>query len=93
MTTVKPLVWSEPAPSDRGKTSWYDHVFAETPFGRIMIEWKSWKDDGPYDGHRDSRDVRTPWEFYDGTAYELEDAKRIAQEEFAKRVNECLQGD
>lgn len=36
------LTWSEPAPPTANVCS-YDHVVAETPLGRIRIEWKSWK--------------------------------------------------
>ena len=35
------LKWSDPDPERR--VSHYDHVIAETPLGRILIEWKSWK--------------------------------------------------
>lgn len=40
------LTWSEPMPPSEDCP--YDHVVAETPLGRIHIEWKSWKD---YDGY------------------------------------------
>jgi hypothetical protein len=43
--TVKPLDWCEPRQPD-GKISFYDHCFAETPFGKYQIEWKGWKDNG-----------------------------------------------
>ena len=36
------LDWSAPYPPNSSRH--YDHVVAETPLGRIAIEWKSWKD-------------------------------------------------
>lgn len=47
MTSLTPaLKWSEPAaPNDEIR---YDHVIAHTPFGRILITWKSWKPHSPY---------------------------------------------
>ena len=92
---VKPLVWSEPRPPTKEfPASHYDNVYADTPFGRIMIEWKGWKE-------RDTRVVQFPWEELVGNlwlgcqavAHTLDEAKQKAQEDFAKRVNECLQGD
>lgn len=81
---VKPLAWSEPRPPTKETpASYYDNVYADTPFGRIWIEWKSWK-------KRDVFDVRTDWEFY-GIGNDLEDAKRVAQEDFTKRVMESVQ--
>ena len=38
---VKPLVWS--APRKPNKSIPYDHRIAETPFGRFVLTWKSWK--------------------------------------------------
>ena len=37
------LQWSEALPPSDDCS--YDHADAETPFGRLRIEWKSWKDD------------------------------------------------
>jgi len=39
-----PLEWSPPAPPTKDVSS-YDHTIAETPLGKIKIEWKGWKDD------------------------------------------------
>jgi len=33
--------WSEPSPPNAYCP--YDHVFIDTPLGRVQIEWKSWK--------------------------------------------------
>lgn len=43
---VKALEWTDPAPPD-GVDCFYDHVRADTVFGRLQIEWKSWKDYDP----------------------------------------------
>lgn len=39
--TEKQIDWSEPSPPN--KYCPYDHVFMDTPLGRLQIEWKSWK--------------------------------------------------
>ena len=44
---MKALNWSEPAKATDGVSS-YDHTILETPLGRAIIEWKSWKDDPDY---------------------------------------------
>jgi hypothetical protein len=36
--------WSAPLKPDSGVTSFEDHCLCETPLGRAIIEWKSWKD-------------------------------------------------
>lgn len=38
---IKPLVWTEYEPSEECR---YNHSIAETPFGRILITWKGWKE-------------------------------------------------
>lgn len=79
MTAIKYLNWSEPRPPTKSiPACYYDNVYADTPFGRIWIEWKSWKE-------HDSFDVRTDWEFY-AIGNDLADAKRIAQKDFDERI-------
>ena len=89
---TKPLVWSEPRPPTREyPASYYDNVHASTPFGWIMIEWKSWKEN-------DSYLVTFPWEeilgnievWCQASEMTLEEAKRKAQEELEKRVRDCV---
>lgn len=41
--------WSEPRQPN--KYCPYDHIFIDTPLGRIQIEWKSWKDYVSYTVH------------------------------------------
>ncbi len=37
------LLWSEPQEPDENIR--YNHIKADTHFGRILITWKGWKDD------------------------------------------------
>lgn len=64
-----PLKWSDPMPPDARHP--YDRVEAATPIGRIVIEWKGWKDDASPDGEM-------PWGegFW---ATDLDEAKTKAQ--------------
>lgn len=78
---VKPLVWTDPAPPNDIDCR-YDHVRADTPFGQISIEWKSWKEYDPYDvffqdGHIESQ-------------ARLDAAKAAAQSEYVKRILSAL---
>lgn len=36
------MIWTEAKPPTKGE-SHYDHITCETPLGRCIIEWKSWK--------------------------------------------------
>jgi hypothetical protein len=76
-SATMPLQWSEPrAPGD--DDSRYDHVVAETPLGRIVLEWKSWKES-------DNPCGQMPWgEFVVG--WNLDEAKVKAQEAWNKMV-------
>lgn len=40
-----PLTWSEVREANEDCS--YTHVVAETPLGRLVIEWKGWKDHDP----------------------------------------------
>ena len=64
------LKWSEPRkPGEDGCV--YDHVMADTPFGRLVIEWKSWK-------RNDPPGCKMPWKHYI-TGATLDEAKRNVQ--------------
>jgi len=80
MTALK---WTEERPPD--KECSYNHVFADTPFGRIEITWKGWKDQPIYD-------VEFPadWdcEIYFGD--DVEDGKKIAERVFAEKLAAAL---
>ncbi|WP_144106801.1 hypothetical protein [Paraburkholderia sp. BCC1886] len=82
---LKPLQWSEPAKPDSGKTSYYDHVFADCPLGRVMITWKSWKE---YDSYAVSWDSDAMSYFASGRT--LEEAKALAQEQMLEKVRSIL---
>ena len=82
---VSCFTWSGPFPPDEYCS--YDHVIAETPVGRVTIEWKGWKPDDP-------PGADLPWPAADGTPIficemDLESAKAAVEaswQEFAARV-------
>lgn len=79
---VKPLSWSEPqAPNSEIS---YDHVFAETPFGRILITWKGWKENPSFDVDE------SPWPDNFKAFFSLEEAKMVIEKEFCNRLLACL---
>lgn len=84
------IEWSDVRPPDR-VVSFYDHVFAETPLGRVVIEWKSWKD-------YDTRSCQLPWggadsvvcsDDLDGAKAGVEDAFRKIALELSEFVGGC----
>ena len=86
--TPKKLVWTEPAaPNDSIR---YDHIIAETPFGRFLITWKSWK---PY--HYYCVD-EAPWGegiyslgiYSEGNS--LEDAKAACELQWKIHLKDCM---
>ena len=80
---IPPLKWSDPKPPDGCA---YDHVTADTPWGQYRIEWKSWKDEP---GLPSGRTVFGPGpEEYIGTAYSLEEAQKIAQDDVGRKIHE-----
>ena len=62
------MKWTEPKKPTDG-VSFYDHTIAETPIGRMIIEWKSWKESPSYDVMLDNEWI--------GVDYDLESAKQI----------------
>ena len=80
---LKPnLVWSEPSPPN-GDDCFCDHVKAITPFGEIMITWKSWKEHPSYDVEHE---WDGPWPYGDT----LQEAKDEAQKMFAEKILQSL---
>lgn len=73
------LNWSENMAPTKGVCS-YDHVTAETPFGRILITWKGWKEfSAPsVDEHP------VPEFFYSG--FDVNDAKQRAEEAYFSAI-------
>lgn len=79
------LQWSEPSPPT--KECSYHHSTAETPFGRFLLTWKGWKDEGWQGIGFDE----TPWnEIEYHFWHSVEEAQAWAQEEFDRRLQECL---
>ena len=64
------MKWTEPKEPTDG-VSFYDHVIAETPIGKMMIEWKSWKDNDDYSVMLDNEWI--------GVGFDLEEAKQIGE--------------
>ena len=61
--------WTEPQKAKEGKL--VDHVILETPIGRAIIEWKSWKESDSYS--------LTIGNDYVGEGYDLDEAKQLAR--------------
>lgn len=84
--TFKPkkLEWSKIfAPNEEIR---YTHVISETPFGRFLITWKSWKDDPSYDVDE------TPWgEGIYTSGQSLELAKERCETEWNELLKECYE--
>ena len=79
------LTWSDPAPPQKDGPH-YDHVIAQTPFGRFLITWKGWKD---YDCPTIDE---TPWGEWGGVGRDLDEAKQIAEAEYRKRLRAAMSG-
>lgn len=75
------LYWTENMPPS--ESCRYDHCIAETPFGRFLITWKSWKE-------YDSPTVdETPWGDWYVAFNSIDAAKAACQQEFNKRLARC----
>lgn len=65
----------------------YDHIISLTPFGRFVLTWKSWKENGEEECVFDE----TPWnEFWNGNNkrwFSIEGAKQAAETELIRRIN------
>ena len=72
--------WTEPKPPTEG-ISFYDHTICETPFGKLTIEWKSWKQSGSYDVMLNDGE-------WIGAEYDLESAKELARNYLVKKHKE-----
>lgn len=71
--------WTEPKPPTED-VSYYDHTVCETPLGKFIIEWKSWKTSPDY-GIMLEND-------YIGTEYSLEEAKEKVLEYLVDKEKE-----
>jgi hypothetical protein len=72
------LQWTESMPPNN--ECHYDHCIAETPFGRFLITWKSWKD-------YDSPTVdETPWGDWYSAFNSVDEAKAACQQGMNERL-------
>lgn len=79
-----PLQWSETFPPNESVC--YHHVIAETPFGRILITWKGWKE-------RDNPTVdEHPVPGFFAVGDDVEDAKDLAECAYSEAVDRCICG-
>lgn len=78
------IKWSETRNPD--KECHYHHIIGQTPFGRIMITWKGWKDD-PWPTVDES-----PWGFFNGGG-DPESTKRMVESEYSKRLKAAIMGE
>lgn len=80
------LPWSEP--SRANEKCRYDHTFVDTAFGRLLLTWKSWKDDPSYGFDE------VPWGDFGTVEYRdwnsVEEAQLWAEEELERRLLEAL---
>jgi hypothetical protein len=74
------MKWTENKPPIEG-ISFYDHTISETPIGKMIIEWKSWKE-------RPSYDIMLENEWI-GVGDDVDEAKDIALN-FIKEKSEKL---
>ena len=78
------LCWTENLPPSESCP--YDHCIAETPFGRFLITWKSWKE---YDSPIVDETPWSPW----GAPYDafnsINEAKAACQRGFDQRLARC----
>ena len=79
------LIWSLTQEPD--EKVHYNHVYAETPFGRILITWKGWKEYPAYDieempGYDDNYMCRL-------NSCDTESAKIEAEEKYVKWLEEA----
>jgi hypothetical protein len=77
------LQWTENMPAS--EECRYDHCIAQTPFGRFLITWKSWK---AYDGPTVDVD-ETPWGAWRMSFNSVGEAKAACQREFDKSLEAC----
>lgn len=80
---VKKIEWSEHFPPNSGKTSFYDHIIGETPFGSFQLEWKSWKT-------YDSCSILLNGDYLD-TKFDVDEAKAFCDKWFSEKVINCIE--
>lgn len=76
------IQWSDvQRPNDRCS---YTHLIGETPFGRILITWKGWKE--PPNMTLDE----SPWGATGYVGETVERAKQAVESEFSRRLTLCV---
>jgi hypothetical protein len=75
------LQWTDNMPPSEACR--YDHCIAETPFGRFLITWKSWKE---YD---DPTVDETPWGDRYAAFNSVDNAKAACQQGMNERLARC----
>jgi hypothetical protein len=79
------LAWSEVrAPNAECP---YTHVVADSPFGRLLLTWRGWKE---YDCPTLDE---SPWGATGYAGGDVEEAKRNVEAEFARRLALCSTAD
>lgn len=75
------IEWSET--QNPNKECSYHHIIGQTPFGRILITWKGWKD------YPSATVDESPWGFMNG-GLTPEETKQMVEAEYKKRLDEAL---
>ena len=73
------LQWTDNMPPS--ETCRYDHCIAETPFGRFLITWKSWKE------YNSPTVDETPWGDWYAAFNSVDDAKAACQQGMNERLS------
>jgi hypothetical protein len=82
---IRPLVWTEHRKPNNDVG--YDHCICDTPLGRFVLTWKSWKSQSKGVGFDE-----TPWgEIWYGSWDEPDEAKQAAFDELNRRVALTIQ--
>ncbi len=78
------MTWTEPSPPN--SECHYNHSMAQTPFGRLLLTWKSWKDDPGYGFDE------TPWGEVEYRGWSsVQEAQQWAEEEMKRRAKLVLE--
>ena len=80
---LRPLVWTEHRKPNSEVT--YDHCICDTPLGRFVLTWKSWKSE-PWQDMGLGFD-QTPWgEVWYDSWHEPDEAKQAAFDDLNRRI-------
>ena len=78
---MKKMIWSEISDPTEG-VSFFTHTICESPIGRIIIEWRGWRE------LPDDYDVSINGDIFISYSVTLEDAKEKAKEYLENKYNE-----